>query len=82
MSFVACYCLGLNRWARHRAIRAEDTALPSPGLEKDPALLAFIEVNAGVLRHRFGFGVSTLGTGENGLEDDFYHIRISLTVGA
>ncbi len=82
MSFVACCCLGLNRWARDRAIRAENAALLSPGLEKDPALLAFIEVNAGILRHRFGFGVSTLGTGENGLEDDFYHIRISLTVGA
>ncbi len=66
---------------RDRAKRAENAAFPLPGLEKDAALLAFIEVNASVLRHRFGFSVPTLGTGEDGLKDDFHHIRISLPVG-
>src|SRR5215471_2681421 len=61
--------LSLNRRARHRAIRAEHTAIALPRTQRGAAADTFAEELAGISRHGFRFGGSAKWAGDNAFKD-------------
>ncbi|CDX21776.1 hypothetical protein MPLB_210041 [Mesorhizobium sp. ORS 3324] len=62
--------LSLFRRTGMVAVRAEYAAISRQGLEENPAAFAFVEVLAGVGRHRLGFAVAAGRTGDGAGELD------------
>src|SRR5947207_2913329 len=65
---VACAAAaaGLHRWAFHRTVRTEDTAVAGFGFEPDTAAGAVPEEYARVCRHRLRFPQAALRAGDGG----------------
>jgi hypothetical protein len=61
--------LGLDRWARYRAVGTEDTAIARPRSQHRPAAAAFVEDPTGIARHRFRCAVSAVRAGDDGSID-------------
>ena len=58
----------LNRRAGHVAVRTEDAAVAGQGFKHCSAMLAVVEILAGVGRHRLGRNAAALGAGEGGAQ--------------
>ncbi len=74
MRLGATRALFLNRWTRHRPIRAEHAAVTGFGLEATAAPRAVIEELAGVGGHRLGGLMPASRARDCGREHD-HHIR-------
>jgi hypothetical protein len=61
--------LSLNRWARHRAIRAEHAAIALLWTQRRASADTFVEELAGINRHGFRFGGSAMRAGDNAFKD-------------
>jgi hypothetical protein len=76
--------LSLNRWARHRAIRAEHAAIALPRSQRRAAADTFVEELAGISRHGFRFGGSAMRAGDNAFKDHGAYLctppRYSITI--
>jgi hypothetical protein len=76
--------LSLNRWARHRAIRAEHAAIALPWMQRRAAADTFVEELAGINRHGFRFGGSAMRAGDNAFKDHGAYLctspRYSITI--
>jgi hypothetical protein len=62
--------LYLNRRTLHRAVGAEHAAVTGFRAQQRLAAIAFIEKLAGIYGHGFGFGKTTVRTGQYGLKQD------------
>jgi hypothetical protein len=69
----------LDRRAFDRTVRAEYTAILGVGLEQCATSLALIEKLAGIGRHGFRFGVTTVRTCNRRVENDRLHCFSAFT---
>jgi hypothetical protein len=76
--------LSLNRWARHRAIRAEHAAIALLWTQRRAAADTFVEELAGINRHGFRFGGSAMRASDNAFKDHGAYLctspRYSITI--
>ena len=65
---------GLNGWARHRSVGAEDAAVAGLRLEPAAAGLAVVEELAGVRRHLLCLAMAAAGAGDSRFKGHHYWI--------
>jgi hypothetical protein len=70
---MAAAALLLDRWARHRTVRAEDAAVARLGFKQCLTACALVKILARVRRHDFLARVPAIRAGEHGFQDNGAH---------